>query len=319
MREITPDRRAWETVIGGKTLHIFALGYEERCLAYPKLLSSAGLSAGHKFICALPPDENVSRYLRDIRQSHREQIRGALPPVHIGIWSEVKEDLDDASQWDSLSLDISSMPRSLIFSVLLKILKTPGCLEKTFVVYTFPAQYAFGPLQRPSPEIRILFDSPVFQNDRSAVALVIPGFDVEYTTVALAYINGACRVMPQVKWLLPFPGRRYSFYERAHETHIELMDDLLPELFPQEEIVAAAEKLKEVIGPSPDRPTFFIPLGPRLNCISVFLATMAARLEGLEVNVLYPQTLTHSSIRSSGCAVPLIEKLSPLPVRRGPS
>jgi hypothetical protein len=299
--------------MGSQTLHIFALGYEERCLAYARALSDSVLSGKHKFLCVVPPDEHVSWFLKSVRRKHQDAILQMLPGTHFGSWDDLKREISDLGRWETCCLDISSLPRTLIFSALGQMLATRKPGRNLFVLYTFPAQYAYGPLQSPAADVTIHFTDPQLRVGETTAAYVIPGFDVEYTNLALAYMKGATQRQPHVTWLLAFPGRKYAFYERALERHIELISDSKVSLFPQDEIALALKELEGAVEAAPAMPVYFVPLGSRINCVSVFLAAVAAKKKGKQVNILYPRTLRHSSIRSTGFTSPLIERIPDIP------
>jgi|GEM_PF-6454438 len=310
MKEISKEDRTWKEIMVSRTLHVFALGYEERCLAYPGVLSDEGLSGKHRFLCIVPPDEHVTWYLKRVREQHRTRIMEMLPGTHTGPWPEIRDEISrDQDLWDTYCLDISSLPRSLIFEALEQMNDAVQLGKNAFVVYTFPADYAYGPLQSPASDVTIHFPEPRLRANVKIATFLIPGFDVEYTNLALAYIKGATQLAPDIRWLLPFPGRRYAFYERALERHAELLADSKLVLFPQDELALALKELVKQAESVPALPVYFVPLGSRINCIPVFLATLLIRMQNRDANILYPKTLRHSSIRSTGFTTPLIERL----------
>lgn len=139
--------------------------------------------------------------------------------------------------------------------------------------------------------------------------VMLPGFDVEYTNLALSHVKAVTGQDPTLRWLFSFPGRKYQFYERALESHLELMEGEVPALFPQNEIRPAFERLLKELTSAKDRPVFCVPLGCRLTCVPVFLAVWCARMLRDDVNLLFPKTRRYNSIRSGGGDAPLIERL----------
>jgi hypothetical protein len=225
---------------------------------------------------------------------------------------EISSELEKHKNVAGYCLDISSFPRIHIFNLLCAVLEASKGIVPIWIVYTYPQTYVYGSLQEAGSDVICYFDRPHLERNTQPAVIMSPGFDAEFTNLALAYIKAATDTEPLVRWLFAFPPRKYHFYERALENHVYLMGGVAPILYSQSHITLALERLTQEISGMGGRSTFIVPLGPRISCVAAFIAALRARREKREVNILLPHTRRYSAIRSEGSDVPLIEKL-PLP------
>jgi hypothetical protein len=313
MREITEFQQFRTEIVNRHTIHIFGLGFEERCLKFPQVLRDSRPSAGSQtFFCVDPGDWNLASSLKTQRSAYTHEIQKMLPSARICSLAEPLAEIGSRETPDYFCVDVSTLPRTYIFKVLEAIFRKTNGRVPTFVIYTYPKTYAYGQLQDPASEMNLVYDAPALPRGKRATMIMLPGFDVEYTNLAISYAKAVTGQDSTLRWLFSFPGRRYQFYERALESHLELIEHETPVLFPQNEIRPAFERLLKELTSSKDRPVFCVPLGCRLTCVPVFLAAWCARRSREDVNLLFPKTRRYNSIRSGGGDVPLIEQLPTL-------
>ncbi|HEV2989882.1 MAG TPA: hypothetical protein VG759_15670 [Candidatus Angelobacter sp.] len=308
MREIVDFPKFRRQILAADTIHIMAVGFEQRCLAYPKILHGS-TAKEQTFLAIKVSGHNISQNLIGQSEQNEADIRKLLPSIHIQSKISILEELRVRAVPTNYCIDTSSMPRAYIRDVLAELLKRSIPGASIFVTYSYPARFVYGNLQEPASDVATYFDTPVLVNGKKVAALIMPGFDIDYTNMALTHLTAATGLLPAIRWLFSFPGRKYQFYERALETHIDMMDGKGPIFFPQDEIAVAMQRLYNEITAIRDMPVFCIPLGSRLTCVPLFLAVWRARMEGKEVNVLIPKTRRYNSLRSEGGGTPLIEQL----------
>jgi hypothetical protein len=208
-----------------------------------------------------------------------------------------------------ICLDVSSMPRTLIWQLVQWTISRHTNQQPLYVIYTYPVRYDLGPLQRASPAFDELGCS------RSEVCttglIVIPGFDLAHTDLTVCYARSKwCVTDEKIWWLFPFL-QRYAFYERALETHLQLIrrEDRY-RLISQDCVGLAARQLKQLIEESPEK-WLVAPLGPRITCLSVAVAAATFALSE-RLTVLIPRTAYYDSLRSVGAQEPLVENVAVL-------
>lgn len=298
-------------VLAERTLHVFSVGFEERCLGYTKFLRNASLKTHEQvFLCVVPPDENVSGYLRSQRIAHLKEIRTTLHATRIGTIDEIEAQIDDAALPDNICVDISTLPRPFIFRLLLKLLQKGQNTVPIYSIYTYPREYVYGTLEEPSTNVTCVFnDPPQLTKGPRVAAVFLPGFDRACTDIALTYIKAATGNEPVTQWHFPFPGRVYAFYERSLESHIDLVKDHSFSIYPQQEIGLAFRRFRSDIQSVRHMPVFFVPLGPRITCVSILLTATHARAQGIGANIIVPVMRKYTSVRSEGAQIPLIEQI----------
>ncbi|QDV91813.1 hypothetical protein RAS2_29190 [Phycisphaerae bacterium RAS2] len=290
--------------------HVFCISFEDRCLAYPRILAQLKLPGNsHTLLCLVPPDDGVGGELQKRRAENKSHIYELLPAIRTGSISELVRQLMDAPPPDSIYLDISAMPRRAIFDILIAIADQRFESTRVFILHADPEAYHHGALQTPDPGMSPYFDAQLPRAMKTSV-LMFPGFDLAYSLVALTYIEAATGPHPHTKWLFSFPGRTYAFYQRARETHLHLVGNSEVSLYPQYHIQLAFERLRtELFG---SELIVLVPLGPRITCVSIFLACLWARQCDRHVEVLVPRTGKYTSLRSSGSCEPMIEEITPI-------
>jgi hypothetical protein len=307
MKELSKYRGAWSKVLAERTLHIFGLGFEERCLSYPAELSKADLHGGrHVFRCVKLSDDTVNTSLRHRRKKNETDIKDFLPSARITSIEEIEDEIDDS--YDNFCLDISTLPRMLIFRLLHQVILRSRRNARIFIIYSYPEKYSSGALGHPASEISLCFKEPKLTAGEKVEAIILAGFDRPFTDISLTHIKAATEKAPEIQWQIPFPGRKYTFYERALESHLDLVKDHFF-IYPQDEINLAYEFFKKKIESVNNMPIFFVPLGPRISCVPVFLATLWAKRKNIEANILIPRTGRYTSTRSENYQPPMIEEI----------
>ncbi|HEY2289875.1 MAG TPA: hypothetical protein VGM86_04150 [Thermoanaerobaculia bacterium] len=233
-----------------------------------------------------------------------------LPAVRISSINSIEDEIRGAEAFNNICLDISTIPRRTIFRVLTVLAGAAKPDTSIFVLYTYPRNYAYGPLEDPSSEINLVYDNPKLPRDSTIGALIMPGFDREYIDVTMAYMRGATGTAPEYRFMFGFPGRRYAFYERSLESSLTLIQESGLRLYPQDEIKLTVKKIAREIHAFNNAPVFVAPLGPRICCVAAFMAVRDARnKENFGVNLIVPGTRRYSSIRSDGIGDTLIEQI----------
>jgi hypothetical protein len=314
MRDIHEFGAFRERILPHRTLHIFCLGFEERCVAYPKFLYAARWrEERHKLLCLVPSDENVSPLLKEEREKHGAAIRKMWPSVDFHSIEVIENKIrSETEPPNSVVIDLSSLPRILIFRVLSALMENWGGKTSYYVAYTYPREYAHGTLQEPAFTVDLAFGDKRFSNEEITDAIMLPGFDVEYTNLVLTYLQASHLTIPTTHWMIPFLGPKYGFYERVLETHIDFISHNRCDLYPQEQLFLAFNTLKDKMSSLSSKRIYIVPLGPRIICVSVLMASLWARNHGVRTNVIVPGTRKFTSIRSRGLSRPLIEDISSL-------
>lgn len=296
-------------ILRRRSIHIMSLSFEQRCLAYPTILKDQRLPAReHTFFCIDLGDDNLNEFLKILRKNHSEEIKDTLPSIQFVTIEELFEEIDRIHPPDNVYIDLSSLTRISIFHLLQKVYEKWYSKINLFVIYSYPKNYMYGHLQEPAFTVEAVYDLPKPTRGEKVCALVLPGFDIEYTNVSLVYLRAKTERKSEVRWYIPFPGKQYNFYERTMESHLIFLKNYRFTLYPQEELKLSFDRIRKEIQ-THGSPVFIIPLGCRIICISVFLATVWARKEGRKVNILLPQTRRYESIRSEGYVEPLIGEM----------
>jgi hypothetical protein len=299
-------------VFAEKSLHIFSLGFEERCLSYPEFLS-AHKNTDHKYVCLSASNDGLSPFLVDEKDENKNRLDEFFSTVEYKTFVDLPGTIKSyLSSVKNVFIDISVLPRKYIFK-LFKILQEvaeAGIKNRVFIIYTFPTEYVHNKLQQKSPEIEVYSELNLNQ-DETPLVYMLPGFTVEDTNIVMAFLNGRFYPStPQYKWLIAFPGADYNFYERALESHLPYLDETFT-LFPYLEVNLAFERLKEkVLGENKVRDIIFVPIGSRLTCVPIILCANFLRSKGYtNVHILAPKTKEYDSLRSIGYSQALIEEV----------
>src|ERR1700733_6924163 len=67
-----------------------------------------------------------------------------------------------------------------------------------FVIYSYPARSVYGNLQQPASDAATYYDTPALANDKVVSALIIRGFDIDYTIWNLTYVRAGCPTSRQL-------------------------------------------------------------------------------------------------------------------------
>ena len=311
MRAVSSEKRLILPLLRSGATHIFATGFEERCLAYPRWLYENCPNIGkQRFLCVESKDRMVSDYLLDRQQRHRRQLQELFASTQFVQPDQLKSTLDAAIGQPAapVFIDISSLPRRYIFRLGDLTMSLARNNRRVFLVYTYPMHYHAGPLQRPSGE----FDTFPSEQDQcfdTPRLLLIPGFDVEYADLVVCYARARWANDFSITWLFPFV-RRYEFYERALEAHLHLVHPDSYRLISQDVIGLCVRQLGSCIQED-QRPIVVWPLGPRIVCASVSLALRLVRARQPErpMVIVAPRTARYDSLRSADAEEPLVEEI----------
>ena len=304
------EKNISKTIFQEPCHHFFSVGFEERCIAYSKIINEYKVPNNHTYYCTYSPAENVSDHLKTLTEQYKNQIQRLVPSVQFKSFSEIEQIFTNVNLSKNIFIDVSSLPRVLIFKMLISIIKNQKEMSGIHFIYTFPKEYDYEELQLPHSEIDLVFnDGPKPAKNKKAFLFIIPGFDRTYVDKAFDYLKYNSEPPLKHSWIIPFPGRKYIFYERVIESHlIDLKDDKF-HLLPQEEIILSYKELKRAIEAELDgtRDIFILPVGCRINCLPVLLATIETRKNTEKTNIIIPRTKWYNSSRSSGFEEPLIE------------
>jgi len=311
MRPLSSASRLLLPLLREGATHVFATGFEERCLAYPRWLDENCPNIGQqRFLCVEPKDRTVSTYLLDKQQDLRRQLEGLFASTQFVQHAQLESTLNAAigQRAAPVFIDISSLPRRYISSLGDLTMSLVRNNRRVFLVYTYPRRYYAGPLQRPSGE----FDTFPAEQDRWRGAprlLLIPGFDVEYANLIVCYARAHWPDDLSITWLFPFV-RRYELYERALEAHLHLLQPGSYRLISQDVIGLCVRQLQTCIQED-QRPIVVCPLGARLVCASVSLALrlLFAEQPARHMMIVVPRTARYDSLRSEGAEEPLVEEI----------
>ncbi|MCE5310814.1 MAG: hypothetical protein LLG20_24500 [Acidobacteriales bacterium] len=257
-----------------------------------------------------PGDIGVSSFLASLRAENRRELQQLLP-------IEFREDVDDTirevveniSNHMSCCVDLSCMPRQIMFKLLPALLEACRVGVRLFVSYAYPKEYVQGTLQDPAGDVHEWTSAGTSVKGNPGL-IIIPGFDSEFCSLMLMYVRMRNnRHEPDTKWLFPVGKDRYSLYERSLEENLYLVGSSACELLPQDEIAMATSQVATLVAGHADAPVYIAPLGPRISCVSVILALRSPKLAGRKVSVLLPRTARYRSVRSVGVTGSLVEEL----------
>src|SRR4051812_7639011 len=83
MRPIAKSSLFARGIESGAT-HVLSLGFEERCLGYPRYLSQQNLDHRHAFLAIDPGDDRVNLALREKREEHWRRLITWFPSIRRG-------------------------------------------------------------------------------------------------------------------------------------------------------------------------------------------------------------------------------------------
>lgn len=307
MQRLEAFKQFTEQIVRHGAVHIFALGFEERCLAYPQQLSAANPPlALHKYFCIDLGDVNVSGFLKTKRESHRQQIRALIPSTHFIIEpKDIGDEVAGAYPDASICVDLSCMPRSLLFTFVRSLIyQRKG--RRLFFIYSYPKAYVDGVLQDPGADVRQIEIGTNGTGD--PLLIIVPGFDVEYCNLVMHHARMKYQRSVETMWLFPLGAERYSLYERALCANLLLVHDSRVRLLAQDYIGVAARQFASVIRGAYGRPVMIAPLGPRITCASLLVALASPDQEKRNLTVIFPLTRLYNSVRSVSFGEPLIEE-----------
>jgi hypothetical protein len=289
--------------------NFLSVGFEERCLAYPNFINQYHPGASNTFLCTYSPVENVNDYLKTKTENNKNEIKRLIPSVKFISFHEIEDIINVEELSKNIFIDISSLPRMLIFKLLINIIEKQKNISNIHFIYTFPKEYDHKKLQESHHKIDLIFERPEPLKTKKATLLIIPGFDSDYINTALSFVEYNSEPEIKLLWLLPFPGRKYDFYERLIETHYVNLSKNTYTLLPQEEIMLSYKEIKKIIEAEieGDRNIFVLPVGCRINCIPVLLSVLEIRRINEKVNIIVPRTRWYSSSRSLKYEEPLVE------------
>jgi hypothetical protein len=116
-----------------------------------------------------------------MRHDHRRELKRLLPSVTIreDIMDVVQELSDELGSCECCCVDLSCMPRNVMFTLLPVLLRDFGGRGKVFIIYTYPREYVSGTLQEPADDVdEVSSAGPTVTGNPQL--LLIPGFDREY-------------------------------------------------------------------------------------------------------------------------------------------
>lgn len=106
MRDITEFPQFRTEVVHRNTLHIFGLGFEERCLKFPQILKDSRPSAGSQiFFCIDPGDRNLAYSLKAQRDTYAREIQQMLPSARICTLEEPLTEIGSRENPDFYCID----------------------------------------------------------------------------------------------------------------------------------------------------------------------------------------------------------------------
>lgn len=311
MLDAATSHRLRQRLSSGPALHLLGLGFEERCLAYPRLLDSWALVQKGIFLALDPGDTGVSWALREKRRAHWAELLRLFPAIRRVNESEALACIREIGRSATVCVDFSSLPRRSIVAILETLGPASEGQGSFFAIYTYPQAYSHDPLQQPDPRIDLALPEPTVPSGKCSL-LVIPGFERSYTNLAIAWMRGASRSEPTLEVLLPFPGSRYEFFERVVEEHFDLVGASL-HLMPQNHILKASQAIfhQLVFLQADGAPVFVLAEGPRVTLLSVYLAVLRLRSETKRrlANILLIGTQRYNTLRSEEAACPMVEEI----------
>lgn len=285
-----------------KNIHILFTSFEERCNGYPSFISkNLDYFQNPLIFCCEIPNDNVSEFLKSLKKQNYENIKSTLHTIQFIKFEELENTINSFPQGIFYYVDISGIPRKYIFILLdLFYNKIKGDNDsKVHFIYTYPNEYVFTSLQDPDTRLDCFYHSPMFVPNIESTVLIFPGFDIEFTNIALTYLKWPNESI-NIQWFISFPGKKYEFYERSLKNHIEFIHNEKIHLFPFQNILRSSNIIMEAINTEANRPIFIIPLAPRIICLPIYLALIKAKQKEKKINILLPRTRKYHSLRSIG-------------------
>ncbi len=310
MLMLTDSNRLTDDVLETPAIHVFCLGFEERCLSYPRHLAGLEPPRSHLLYALDPGNEDVNWLLKERRSDYWQEMRQLFPSCNRIDINGLEDITSSREMPKTFVFDFSSLPRRIILDILNNLASLQEEDLRILITYSYPEDYSDTALQVPSSEFSLFFDDSPIPKRRSSL-LVLPGFERSYVTIARAHVSASSGYDPELRLIFPFPGRRYSFYQRGLEAHFDLIDENDLVLFPQDQLLLSYDIILREILRCRERPVLLLPLGPRTSLVPTFLAAQVVRksTDFSGTNILFISTRRYSAVRSSGADVPLIEEI----------
>ncbi len=309
MLRVDDSLKIKDVLLKESAVYLFVIGFEERCLSFPRYLAQFQPNANNVYFALDPGDVGVSWLLRAKRSDHWAELRTLFPAIQ----SLAVDDIEDLSADGLLPVnhcvDLSSMPRWIIFRLLKALSEEKRKESRFFVIYSYPATYSYGKLETPSVNIELLFDRPKIARKRRCAAIFLPGFDRSYTDLATTHLRASSGNDVISRYLFGFPGRQFTFYQRSLEAHLELLKGANLLLLPQDHILLAFTSIRNEIIRLQKNQVYVVPQGSRVSSVAVFLAATWSRRHKAKVNILHIHSESYSTLRSEGAQAPMIEEI----------
>lgn len=295
----------------GETLFVFVLSFEDRCLTLPTLISS-GNSNKNRIICIDLPDDNVTEVVSIQRMQLKEKIYKLVRPefVSLDVASKIINDklINSSGISSELVIDISGMPRRIIFDMLELIAKSRDDFNKVHLIYNHPQQYLLPEGEIASPKMHMLFNNPTIHGNDRVSLIVIPGFNPNETSLAIAQVLDPSLKQREISvyWMFAHGESHYHLYEHAFGRHATLINLYLPssrhiQIFRLMDFRQLAFRIKGIVSQlQKDEPLFIVNLGPRIICAALFMITKVLIQTGIQVNLMTPERLYYRSLRTMG-------------------
>lgn len=293
-------------------LFVLALGFEERCLGIPRLLSRT-LSCKHRVVCVKLDDDNVSPAAVDSREDIRKQMDELIQVEYLSavdVLNHIDRAIEDGH---CVGIDASTMPRKILFDILFRA--ATNNFRDVQLYYAQPQDYSVeSEFEVESPNVEAIFREVIPKDFADTAVVLFPGFSSNESTMILSWIMArrAGSAPLCIRWTFCHPGSRYSFYERALEAHAALLQHLDfntkqprrdPMLCRMDDMDNVAEQIVNVIYPVRTSAVLYVAvLGPRILLGPVFLTVSALRSQGVKAEILVTQQLAYRFVRSLGCS-----------------
>lgn len=257
------------------TLYIAATSFEERCVALPEQMPSAG-SSDRVFLIDFTGYENVAPYLFNrarvlstLREKGYKVVRvQADVGCPLEAFSRIEADLSTSPSGDVL-LDISSLPRNYLFGIC-RLLATTG--TPTNVRYYRPLEYG----SELSRGVRSVEAIPGFEGDvgptKETVLAVILGFE------GYKALHAWERIGPSSVIALygdpPYEAAFLAMSKRKNGDFIEQVGEVSEGTLHTYDVLAAKSQLEsiynDVSASEPDSSFILCPLGTKLQSLAAF-------------------------------------------------
>jgi hypothetical protein len=297
----------------GRNLFILTLGFEDRCLAMPRLLKNADRSK-NRILCIEQDNANVA----PVAVLQRRLLRDAITEF---IGREFyDEDTAAAAVQDALRrepdtnivLDTSTMPRRLIAHFLKAIGEYKADYRRSWLFDCQPKDYlsyVSGEQEIPDPAIPTVYDDPdIARQDRLSL-VIFPGFNCFETAAILARVINPTRRNQVVglRWVFCHPGAKYEFYERAVIEHGAFRRYLGNRVQTQYHCLCRMDNALDIASQVVDGArdvlssgTLIVANGGPRVLLGPIMLTVHALKRTISANVLITQPLSYRSVRSQG-------------------